>query len=352
MPGEYQRALDTETILSPDGLQTAIYRICALYTTEFGMSLPAINSPHLLFQYMRQLALPLEIYPAVKNLNKILNFTFEYSASNFRIRRNAISDPEAQLISLVIVTTKMIYPFDSNIVKRYPRSLNSPAAQRIDWKKWVELHKQGAPRADHAAASLNVSEGETASELTLEKGRESEVTDADIFKMSGADLDQYMYWYQRTWTQSNDAEDSINKELRDMFPLKPLPPEDKQRDPDQEVEESQLKFVEGVHAAMKLCRPVSDEEARQLQLDSERPIEIKRPGSDYRVYPTVEDLPETARAFYEAAAEAACMSVERLVYAVRQTETKIETWRREKKRAERFSAEEGDEDGAEAQEED
>jgi RNA polymerase I-specific transcription initiation factor RRN7 len=348
LPGEYQRALDTEAMLNPDGLQTAIYRICALYTTEFGMSLPAINSPHLLFQYIRQLALPLELYPAIKNLNKIINFTFKYSlASDSRTRRNATSEPEAQLMSLVVITTKLIFPFDSDVMKRYPRSLNEPAAQRIDWKKWVELRKQGAYPA-HANTSVDVNEGETRSKPPLEKGREIEITDADIFKMSGADMDQYMDWYQRTWIRPNDAEENVNKELLDMFPLKPLPVEDEQRDPEREVEEAQLKTVREVHAAMKVYRPVSDEDVRQLQLESETPVEIKRPGSEYRLYPTVEDLPETARAFYEAAAEAACMSVEKLVRAVRQTETKIETWRSEKRRAERFGEnEEGDGDGDE-----
>jgi RNA polymerase I-specific transcription initiation factor RRN7 len=350
MPGEYQWALDTETMLSPDGLQTAIYRLCALYTTEFGMSLPAINSPHLLFQYVKQLALPLEIYPAVKNLNKIINFTFKYSlGSDSRVRRNATSHPEAQLMALVVVATKLIFPFDSDVMKRYPRSLNEPAAQRIDWKKWMELRKQRVPDAE--ATSAEGDEGATRSKPPLQKGQEVEITDTDIFQMSAADLDQYMDWYQRTWIKSNDAEDNPNKEIQAMFLLEPLPAEDPRRDPEHEVEEAQLDIVREVHAAMKMNRIVSEEDAAQLQLDSETPVEIKRPGEGYRLYPRVENLPETARAFYEAAAEAACMSVERVVNAVRQTETKIENWKREKKRAERFGEEggedEGDEDGNE-----
>jgi RNA polymerase I-specific transcription initiation factor RRN7 len=342
MPGEYQWALDTETMLSPDGLQTAIYRLCALYTTEFGMSLPAINSPHLLFQYMKQLALPLEIYPAVKNLNKINNFTFKYAlGSDSRGRRNATSHPEAQLMALVVVATKLIFPFDSDVVKRYPRSINEPAAQRIDWKKWMDLRKQRV--ADAEATDVEGGEEETRSKPPLQKGREVEVTDADVFKMSGEDLDRYMDWYQRTWIKSNDGEDNPNKEIQDMFPLKPLPAEDPHRDPEREVEETQLKIVREVHAAMKMNRVVSEEDAAQLQLDSEIPVEIKRTGEVYRLYPRVEDMPEAARAFYEAAAEAACMSVEKLVNAVRQTETKIENWKREKKRAERFGEAEEDE---------
>ena len=343
LPGEYQRALDTEALLTPDGLQSAVFRICTLYTTEFGMSLPATNSSLLLFQYIKWLALPLEIYPAVKILNKILNFAFKYSsASDSKMRRNATSHPEAQLMSLVVIATKLIFPFDSDVVKRYPRSMNEPAAQRIDWKKWVEFRDQGGPLAD--ATRLEVDEDRTRPELPRERGREAETTDTDIFKMSETELDQYMDWYQRTWIKSNDAEDNVNKELLDMFPLKPLLAEDQLRDPDREVDETQLEIVREVHATMKLSRPVSDEDAQQLQLDSEIPVEVKRPGSHYRQYRKVEDLPKAARAFYEAAAEAACMSLEKLVKAVLQTETTIATWRSEKKRAERFGENEEDED--------
>ena len=341
LPGEFQRALDTEHILSPDALQTAVFRLCALYTTEFGMSLPAVNSPLLLFQYIRQLALPLEIYPAVKNLNKILGFTFTYSlVPESGARRNVTSDPEAQLMSLVVIATKLIFPFDSDDIRRYPRSLSSPAAQRIDWKKWVELRKQGATSTDTSGGDVDA--GHRRPNVRLDKGREAEVTDKDISKMSEAELDQYMDWYQQTWTTSDGAEDNVNNELLDMFPLQPLPLEDLQQDSEREIEEPQFENVRQVHASMKLNRPVSDEDARQLQLDSEAPVEVNRPGSHYQWYRKVEDMSDIARAFYEAAAKAACMSVERLVKAVLQTETKMAAWMKEKGRAEKFAASDED----------
>jgi RNA polymerase I-specific transcription initiation factor RRN7 len=342
LPGEYQKALDTETILSPDQLQTAVYRICALYTKEFGMAMPAINGPHLLFQYIKQLALPPEIYPAVKKMSNILNFNFTFTlASDSRIRRNATSHPEAQLMALVVFATKLGYPFDSDVVKRHPRSLSEPAALHFDWKKWVELRKQGSSLAERG------------SKLPLLEGQESNITDADIFKMSDEQLDQYMDWYQRTYTRSTEAEGNVNKELLDMFPLKPLPVEDPQQNPEQEREETQLNGLKEVQTAMKSVRPVSDEDAQQLQLDGETPVEVKRPGSHYLQYRSMEELslPESkiAKAFYEAAAEAACMSVERLVKAVWQAEAKMDAWKSEKKRAERFGEnapenKDGDED--------
>ena len=137
------------------------------------MTIPAINGPHLLFQYIKQLALPPEIYPAVKKMSSILNFNFTFAlASDSRIRRNATSHPEVQLMALVVFATKLGYPFDSDVVKRHPRSLGEPAALRYDWKKWMELRKQGSSLAERG------------SKLPLQNGQESNITDADVFQMS------------------------------------------------------------------------------------------------------------------------------------------------------------------------
>ena len=135
-------------------------------------------------------------------MSNILTFNFTFTlASDSRIRRNATSHPEAQLMALVVFATKLGYPFDSDVVKRHPRSLSEPAALRFDWKKWVELRKQGSSLAERG------------SKLPLLEGQESNITDADIFKMSNEQLDQYMDWYQRTYTRSTEAEGNVNINL-------------------------------------------------------------------------------------------------------------------------------------------
>jgi RNA polymerase I-specific transcription initiation factor RRN7 len=79
---------------------------------------------------------------------------------------------------------------------------------------------------------------------------------------------------------------------------------------------------------MKFRRPVSDEEIEEERLD------IKRPGEEYRSYKSEEELPETARPFFLAAAEVACTSLKNLMLAVLQTEAKITRWKNAQRRAE------------------
>ena len=52
----------------------------------------------------------------------------------------------------------------------------------------------------------------------------------------------------------------------------------------------------------------------------------KRAGQDHQVYRTVEDLPETATAFYEKTGQISGLSVERLVKTVYRLERMIEKW--------------------------
>ena len=38
----------------------------------------------------------------------------------------------------------------------------------------------------------------------LKRGQEINVTDGDVFKMKGKELDDYLDWYQRTWVDDSD----------------------------------------------------------------------------------------------------------------------------------------------------
>ena len=66
-----------------------------------------------------------------------------------------------------------------------------------------------------------------------------------------------------------------------------------------------------------------------------------RLGQSYKSYRTEEDLSETAKAFFKAAAEVACTTVKGLMSAVLHSEAKITRWMRAKRRAE-FTGEEFD----------
>jgi RNA polymerase I-specific transcription initiation factor RRN7 len=62
---------------------------------------------------------------------------------------------------------------------------------------------------------------------------------------------------------------------------------------------------------------------------------ILRPGSRYRYYRSVEDLPDVARKFHDEAATLVGMSLENLVKAVFAAERKVSRWSREERKRER-----------------
>lgn len=113
---------------------------------------------------------------------RLVDFTYEYPmAIRGKFQRYYL--PEAQLVSLVVVATKLFFPFDS--IERYPRSLDDPAAQVLDWDLWVEAQKKYDSR------------GKTQGGLS--RSDAIEATEADALQMTEQQLDDYMDWYDKMW---------------------------------------------------------------------------------------------------------------------------------------------------------
>ena len=218
-------------------------------------------------------------------------------------------------MSLLVVAVKLLFPFDGS--QRHPRSIHEPATQMVDWKIWGR-HQQDF--AKHPEGGF------------LARGSEIEVHDTDVFKMSQQELDSYMTWYQKTWVREPrpGSEGSVNKEILDMFPLDRLDTsvERTSMQREQELEKAVFQKAQNTTSSMKFQRPLTDEEA------SDQQPSVKRPGEGYRLYRSDEELYESEKAFFHAAAETACTSVQNLMLAVVQTETRITTWKRAKRRAE------------------
>ncbi|KAK7896968.1 hypothetical protein LTR67_004856 [Exophiala xenobiotica] len=364
LPSEYHLSLDTTRILERDDLQIAIYRLAQMYNTTFGMIMPPLNHNLLLLHYVRSLALPIEVYTMARRLNLITKYNFSYpdgtSTSTETTRRQATTFPEAQLISLVVVTTKLLFPFDSDTVKRYPKEPNEPTTLRMKWSAWLA--------AKHSFDTASSSD-DTTDLNGLQPGAEIHITDSDIFRMSDNQLDQYMDWYQRTWIKSSSDADSqarqsqsqsqsqqesaLDREILDMFPLHDVQDPVKTRAHDQQARldgQSRLDArIREVQASLLPRRAISSEE------EVERGLELLRPGAMYPRYRHVEDLdldnkaaaaaePVVVRIFHEEVAQTACLSIKALVKAVNKSEQRIEHWLREKRRREVFSEESTDED--------
>jgi RNA polymerase I-specific transcription initiation factor RRN7 len=123
-----------------------------------------------------------DIYAAARKLGRILEMDFSFP-STFQ-RHMVTANPEIQIISLIIIATKLCQPFDDII--RVPESVTDPSGLRLDWEIWSEIMTERLPQG-------------------LKRGQEINVTDSDVFRMKGTELDDYLDWYQRTWVDDNDS---------------------------------------------------------------------------------------------------------------------------------------------------
>lgn len=122
----------------------------------------------------------------MNHLQKLVGFTYSFP-TDFKGKIRYLALPEAQMIALVVIATKLFFPFDD--VKRYPTSLREPTAQVIDWKLWAQAQRQFESRATAGGR--------------IGKGNEILVNENDVLKMTSQQLDEYMDWYERSWLDSS-----------------------------------------------------------------------------------------------------------------------------------------------------
>ncbi|PGH03775.1 ubiquitin-60S ribosomal protein L40 [Polytolypa hystricis UAMH7299] len=300
LPAVYHNVFETQTFPTGEQLQIAIAELVILYSREFGVSFPSINSPLILFAYIKQLSLPLETFPAVNQLAKYAGFTYEFRHS-ITGRFHKVYLPEVQLISLLVVVVKLFYPLDD--IERYPSSSREPAGQIMDWRAWVEAQKAFDERGKEGGR--------------LGKGHEMGVTDADALNMTHSQLDEYMDWYEAMWTGRK-----VTNPFADMFPTSRTPVNietapsvgDVGDDDDEAVSRKLQTVLSSLNVAGRVIR--KDEAARLEQ-------PVPRPGSSYRRYRSESKMTKNARTFYAAAAKVVGISLQTLIMAVWQTEHKI-----------------------------
>lgn len=131
----------------------------------------------------------MEIYPIVRRLQQLFKFRFKFSSKK-KWTLKAENYPEAQLLGLIVVATKLIFPFSN--AKGFPSVPTEPAAQLIDWNLWRAAQKE--------FESLDKVPGR------LPKGQEINVNEGNVFHMTEGQLDDYLDWYQDTWLDQKKGE--------------------------------------------------------------------------------------------------------------------------------------------------
>ncbi|KAF1836466.1 hypothetical protein BDW02DRAFT_567057 [Decorospora gaudefroyi] len=312
LPPIYHAALDPKTPLTYTRFYKALTDLHISYNKDHGIIWPALNAPLLLFRYLKDLALPLELYDATKRLGNLLGHDFAPHYEGKK-RLGIRHLPEAQLVSCLIVCIKLLYPLDNK--ERHPKSSSEPTSIMMDWELWCKQMN-----------GVKETNGGNGGRFTVEQM--TRLTEDDVFSMGPDDMDQYLDFYADTFLDEAEIErtrdtDDFRNALYDMFPI-----ESETRHPPKQTTSGlslrqKLDVVRVVHGGMTV-QAVADE--------GEAGIRTLRAGQAYAVWKTEKDLPETAKMLYEKAARLAGLSMKMLVLAVDFTEARVEQWKKAQKR--------------------
>ncbi|CAN8102209.1 unnamed protein product [Discula destructiva] len=298
LPGSYHRALLVKNASFQGGeLHQAVLELVLEYHLNYEMAFPPINMPLLVFHYLRELALPVEVYVHVRAMERLLHLDFSFNTQ--RKRFTLLDHPDVLLIACVVFSTKLLYPFDGE--ERRPVSYRDPSSIQMDWGKWRELMRD---------TTLERLERRDINKLEAE----------DVWTMGDGKLDDYLDWYEETQIKVGRE----TQEMRELFPLARRPRQGAQ----QGLTEEQI-----------------DERLRTAQTDikSVAPSTMGhelRTGHDHALYRSVDVLPDTAKAFYGKAAAISGLSLGKLVKAVYNLERMVNQWVMQEKKAARSEVDE------------
>lgn len=343
LPSEHQLALDTTTIPTQRELQKAVYKVLQDYNQDFGIALPTLNWKILLFEWIQELGLPLEIYAAVKRLAQLVEYDFTYEllageksqgGGARKKRRSPVATPEVQLVSLIVVATKLLYPFALPHPQTSQHTVSSTSSY-LDWQSWLNIH------------SLYHKD----KRLELKPDQAIQASAHDIHDFDLESLDQYMDWYQDTFTTPasvlREKKTDLENNILNMFPLQNISQANNQGPHQISIDESKntADFVsqiqrEAIRPTLIQPQPPTNDS------DDEHPTASPPSTSNYHIFLNLHTLHLTSTfftndvsknpiiSFHERAAELACLDLKRLLRAVRYTEKRLEAWHDRQKRSE------------------
>jgi RNA polymerase I-specific transcription initiation factor RRN7 len=318
LPAEYQRLLEPQDLLQPERLHSNTFNMAVMFNTDFDMGLPGLNVPLLLYRWTRALVLPLEVFAGSQRLSKLINLDMSSLTASKASRLVILRYQEAQLMALVIVASKLLFPFDDIERKVYqPTDLSSLS---LNWSAWIDLHHKDERNS------------ETDDELTFEQAFDFD--QSDCLAAADGKLDAYLDWYE-----DNIASDEIREHgrarqdaefRRTLFQMFPKPFRNTAL-----TDKASNTAVNTVwDELLKSKDAIQNQGVAQPALSRN----VNRYGSFYRRFRTVEELSGPARLLLEKAASLAGISLENMVQAVFATEKKLEKVEERLRKAHKASA--------------
>jgi RNA polymerase I-specific transcription initiation factor RRN7 len=295
----YRRPLDVTRF------QARVHRLIMGYQMGLGMEIPPINLPLYLYRFVQDLALPIEIYLAVKKLASLLDYTFQYPITTNKNDLRRL--PDRSLASLVVVAVKVLYPFDDR--KRTPASGTEPTAAVMDWAKWVKGWKALKQK--------------TRRKFAYEDGVKT--TENDVLYMDNAQLDQYMDWFQENLQETRgflgeETENTFLDRMLEMFPVETKKDATESKELPVDNNLRKISMLQHTQSNLIIRNPEKETEDEDPQITS-------RPGMWYRRYRQTSEIPEgNMKEFLSAVAELVGMDLDYLSVLVFAAERKVETW--------------------------
>lgn len=303
LPAEYQRLLEPQDLLPPERVHSNTLKMAVMFNGDFGMALPPLNVPLLLYRWIQSLVLPLEVFAGTQRLGKVLDLDMSSFIASKTHRIVVLRYQEAQLMALVVVATKLLFPLDDIERRVYqPTDLSSLA---LDWDAWSKLHNSGH-------------ENENDHQLTFAQA--FDFNESDCLSAADDKLDAYLDWYEDNIASEEIREHGRARQdadfRRTLFQMFPAPPRKPQTTPG------------ASSAAPKSAWERLHETQRTLQ--RERVAQpgpsknVNRIGSFYRRFRTVEELSGPAKLLFEKASALAGLSLQSMMQAVFSTEKRLE----------------------------
>lgn len=295
LPAEYHRALQVQDHLPLGRLQNAVQLLIMSLKVNFDMTIPPLNHVPIIIRFITDLVLPIDVYSTMKSMTDILKVKFSYVSDSRRLR--TIDNPEVLLASLVVVSAKLLYSLDG--VERPPINLHDPRRTRVDWEGWQKVIKE-KPAKGYAR---------------LTRGEEYRVRAEDALKMNKTKIDDYMDWFERMWL--GGGEPKTTERVQKLFKQErssPIPDESRNLEGDQD--DRTKRRYERLSHLIRSVNPVPEsKENEKVQARNLCPI-----------WHTEADLPDTAKALYNKAAELAAIPLSTLIQGATQVERQLEVW--------------------------
>lgn len=308
LPGHLQEQLEPQTLVSPDVFHRNVLILLSTFSTDFGMAVSPINQPLVLYRFVTELCLPLEIYVAVQRLARLMDLEFAYAVDAKSWSNMSLRFPEIRLMALVVIATKLLFPFDDT--RRYAASASDLGALQMDWQLWADLHRLDRDTEEGRGA---------ADRLSFEDA--FTMTEAESLELAGDRLDQYLRWYEANIASEEvRARGRAGREAdfrRTLFKLFPT----HSSSSDARAAQSGNGESGGI-STDRLSQVQSALQPKRIVKESESD-DVPRAGSSYAQHRDFEELRGPLRAFYGSAARVAGFSGRGLVRAVFLLERKL-----------------------------